>query len=81
MNAAELAELNESEKRHFYQCRCGEMVDKRQLDDVLFHETDHKPRPGYSIRRLGQNKIAISEVNDCSRMPSISRSALQGRST
>jgi hypothetical protein len=22
----------------------GEMVDKRQLDDVLFHETDHNPR-------------------------------------
>jgi len=21
------------------------MVDKRQLDEVLFHETDHKPRP------------------------------------
>ncbi len=25
--------------------RCGEMVDKRQLDDVLFHGTDHNPRP------------------------------------
>jgi hypothetical protein len=45
MNAADFAELSESEKRHFYRCRCGEMVDKRQLDDVLFHETDHRPRP------------------------------------
>ena len=29
--------LNAEEKQHFYQCQqCGEMVDKRQLDDVLF---------------------------------------------
>jgi hypothetical protein len=42
----EIDELSESEKEHFYKCkRCGEMVDKRQLDDVLFHETDHTPRP------------------------------------
>jgi len=54
MNAADFNELSEAEKRHFYKCRCGEMVDMRQLDDVLFHETDHKPRPdiryGGSIR-------------------------------
>jgi hypothetical protein len=38
--------LSKSERKHFYKCsRCGEMVDKRQLDEVLFHETDHKPRP------------------------------------
>jgi hypothetical protein len=33
---------------------CGEMVDRRQLDDVLSHEADHKPRPdiqyGGSVR-------------------------------
>jgi hypothetical protein len=46
MNAADFNELSESERRHFYKCtRCGEMVDRRQLDDVLFHETGHKPRP------------------------------------
>ena len=46
MNAAAFNELSEAEEKHFYQCsRCGEMVDMRQLDDVLFHETDHKPRP------------------------------------
>ena len=45
MNVAHFNELSESEKRHFYKCRCGEMVDMRQLDDVLFHETDDKPRP------------------------------------
>jgi|SRR4030095_5150822 hypothetical protein len=44
MNAADFNELSEAEKRHFYQCqRCGEMVDMRQLDDVLFHE-DHVQR-------------------------------------
>jgi hypothetical protein len=46
MNAVDFDELSESEKKHFYQCsRCREMVDRLQLDDVLFHETDHKPRP------------------------------------
>ena len=44
MNTAEFNELTASEKKHFYKCRCGEMVDKRQLDDVLFHE-DHVHRP------------------------------------
>jgi hypothetical protein len=56
MNAADFDELSDAEKTHFYRCsQCGEMVDRRQLDDVLFHETDHKPRP-HSIRRLGQNR-------------------------
>jgi hypothetical protein len=55
MNTADFNELSESEKRHVYKCtQCGEMVDRRQLDDVLFHETDHKPRPdiqyGGSVR-------------------------------
>jgi hypothetical protein len=45
MNTADFDALSESEKKHFYQCRCGEMVDKPQLDDVLFHGTDHNPRP------------------------------------
>jgi hypothetical protein len=32
-------ELSGVEKRHFYKCeQRGEMVDMRQLDDVLFHE-------------------------------------------
>jgi hypothetical protein len=34
-----------NDKCHFYKCQtCGAMVDKRQLDDVLFHE-DHRHRP------------------------------------
>jgi hypothetical protein len=45
MNTADFNELSELEKRHFYKySRCGEMVDRRQLDDVLFHE-DHVQRP------------------------------------
>lgn len=37
MNAADFDELSEEEKSHFYECQqCGEMVDMRQLDDVLF---------------------------------------------
>ena len=41
----EFEQLSPEEKVHFYRCqRCGEMVDKRQLDDVIFHE-DHKQRP------------------------------------
>ena len=45
MNAADFSELDDAEKQHFYKCKqCGEMVDMRQLDDVLFHE-DHVHRP------------------------------------
>ena len=60
MNAADFNELSESEKEHFYKCgQCGEMVDMRQLDDVVFHETDHKPRPDIQYggsERLGESK-------------------------
>jgi hypothetical protein len=46
MNAAEFSELSASEQAHFFRCeKCGEFVDKRQLDEVLYHETDHRPRP------------------------------------
>ena len=45
MNAAGFNELGEAEKQHFYRCKqCGEFVDMRQLDNVLFQE-DHVPRP------------------------------------
>jgi uncharacterized C2H2 Zn-finger protein len=46
MNAADFDKLSESEKEHFYQCsRCGQFVDRRELRDVIFHVTDHKPNP------------------------------------
>jgi hypothetical protein len=38
VNVADFNKLSEAEKTHFYQCKqCGQMVDMRQLDDVLFH--------------------------------------------
>jgi hypothetical protein len=53
MNIADFNELDNVENRHFYKCKqCGEMVDKRQLDDVLFHE-DHVHRPDIQYTRLG----------------------------
>jgi hypothetical protein len=45
MNPADFDGLDDSEKKHFCKCeRCGQMVDMRQLDEVLFHE-DHVHRP------------------------------------
>ncbi|MFZ3374465.1 MAG: hypothetical protein WA183_02820 [Chthoniobacterales bacterium] len=45
MMKSEFEDLSAEERKHYYECtECGEMVDKRQLDEVLFHE-DHKPRP------------------------------------
>jgi hypothetical protein len=50
MNAADFDQLDEAEKKHFYRCEeCSEMVDMRQLDDVLFHE-DHVHRPDIQYR-------------------------------
>jgi hypothetical protein len=46
MNAADFEKLSDAEKEHFYQCsKCGEYVDKRELREVIFHETDHKRKP------------------------------------
>jgi hypothetical protein len=46
MNAADFDKLSDAEKEHFYWCsKCRQFVDKRELRDVIFHETDHKPKP------------------------------------
>jgi len=29
----------------YEQEKCGELVDKRELGELVFHETDHKPKP------------------------------------
>jgi hypothetical protein len=46
------------EKDHFYKCKqCAEWVDKRQLDEVLYHE-DHVHRPDIQYggsERLGES--------------------------
>jgi hypothetical protein len=57
MNPADFNELSEAEKKHFYKCQqCAEMVDMRQLDDVLFHE-DHVQRP--DIQYGGSERIEV----------------------
>jgi hypothetical protein len=58
MNAADFDKLSHAEKKHFYKCeKCGEMVDMRQLDDVIFHE-DHIHRP--DIPYKGSERIEDS---------------------
>jgi hypothetical protein len=58
VDTAEFSELSDEEKEHFYKCqKCGHMVDKRQLDDVLFHE-DHLHRP--DIEYSGSERLSSS---------------------
>ena len=46
MTLAEYEELPPEEKEHFFQCpKCDQFVDKRELRDVIFHVTNHKPKP------------------------------------
>jgi len=56
MTPDEYEQLRPEEKEHFAECsKCGEIFDRRSLDEVLFHHTDHKHRPDiqYSdFRRL-----------------------------
>jgi hypothetical protein len=58
MNAADFNALTDEEKKHFCCCeQCGEMVDMRQLDDVLCHE-GHVYRPDIPYggsKRLGKS--------------------------
>jgi hypothetical protein len=49
--------------RHFYRCaKCDELVDKRELQDVIFHETDHKPNP--HIPRIRGKRVYTPVVAD-----------------
>jgi hypothetical protein len=42
MTAAEYDKLPPEEKEHFATCsECGEIFDRRSLDEVLFRSTDH----------------------------------------
>jgi hypothetical protein len=36
-----ILKAKQSGKRTLYQCSCGEFVDKSELRDVIFHESDH----------------------------------------
>jgi hypothetical protein len=55
MTAEEYDKLLPEEKEHFAECaRCGEIFDRRSLDEVLFH-TDHKHRP--DIQYSGSERL------------------------
>ena len=46
------------EKEHFGRCdEFGEIFDRRNLDEVLFHHTDHKHRPDIQYKRLGKARL------------------------
>jgi len=46
MTNADFSALPPREKQHFMRCpECGEWFDKRDLDAVFFHCTDHVQRP------------------------------------
>ncbi len=52
VNAVDFDKLPDSEKEHFHQCsKCGEFVDKRELRDVIFHESDHN-RQALALPRI-----------------------------
>jgi hypothetical protein len=58
MKLDEYEKLPPEEKEHFAkcaECECGEIFDRRSLDEVLFHHTDHKHRP--DIHYSGSKKL------------------------
>jgi hypothetical protein len=55
MTLGEYEKLPPEEKEHFAKCtECGEIFDRRSLDEVLCH-TDHKHRP--DIQYSGSIKL------------------------
>jgi hypothetical protein len=56
MTLDEYEKLPREEKEHFASCaECGEIFDRRSLDEVVFHTTDHKHRP--DIQYSGSTKL------------------------
>ncbi len=56
VTADEYEKLPLEEKEHFAMCaECGELFDRRSLDEVLFHHTDQKHRP--DIQYSGWEKL------------------------
>jgi hypothetical protein len=46
MTVDEYERLSPEEKEHYFQCpKCAQLVDKRELRDVIFHVKDHKRKP------------------------------------
>jgi hypothetical protein len=49
MTADEYEQVPPEEKEHFFQCpKCGEFVDKRELQDVIFHVTEPQAQSSHS---------------------------------
>ena len=56
MTTDEHEHLPSEEKDHFGRCpECREMFDRRSLDEVLFHCTDHKEPP--DVQYSGWEKL------------------------
>jgi uncharacterized C2H2 Zn-finger protein len=56
MTIDEYEKLPPEEKEHFAKCpACGEIFDRRSLDEVLFHHTGHKQRP--DIQYFGSERL------------------------
>jgi hypothetical protein len=61
MTLDEYEKLPSEEKEHFAEClACGEIFDRRSLDKVLFHHTDHKDRP--DIQYSGCGKAGLGSI-------------------
>jgi hypothetical protein len=55
MTIDEYEKISPEEKEHFAECtECGEIFDRRSLDEVLFHQ-DHKHRS--DIQYSGSTKL------------------------
>jgi hypothetical protein len=56
MTLGEYEQPPPEEKEHFAMCaKCCEIFDRRSLDEVLFHHTDHNHRP--DIQYAGSEKL------------------------
>jgi hypothetical protein len=56
MTQAEYDKLSPDEKEHFMKCLvCREMIDRRSLDEVLFH---HDPKQGPDIPYSGSARVS-----------------------
>jgi hypothetical protein len=66
MNKQEYDHLPSEEKEHFMECsECGEMFDRRSLDEVMFHQ-DHKQRPDIQYSGSEPGTLIRANSNDSS---------------
>jgi hypothetical protein len=80
MTIDEYEQLTPEEKEHFSKCSsCGEIFDRRNLDEVLFQHTDHKASAGHSVFRI-DNAVSCAFVPPDAR-PSLQAQAPRGKET